>query len=179
MRSTRRLLVVGVLAVVGLVGVAGPAGAAPAPAPHRVAYTEVTTTGPTAMPTSQFVAGAPKQERKAAQVAAAAATTCYHTDVTRRGKDIFGITLVTFHTRTNWCGDGSWIRNYAYTDWDASWVTGWAFEGLTQNYDQYGVNWNQFHSVRQAQFCLGNCIVQSIYETNDILVGPAGQVYHT
>jgi hypothetical protein len=178
MRTSRRVLVVGALIVAGLVAVAAPAGAAPAPAP-RVASIEVVTSSPNAMTGAQFVASAPAKNKAAAQVAAAAATTCWYIDVTRRGKDIFGITLVTLHTRTNWCGDGSWIRNYAYTNWDASWVNAWAFEGLTQNYDQYGVNWNQFHSVRQAQFCLVNCIAQSIYLTNDISVGPAGQVYHT
>ncbi len=40
------------------------------------------------------------------------------------------------------------------------------------------VNWNEFHSYRQGQFCLLNCIAGNVSLTNDVLVGPAGQVYH-
>jgi hypothetical protein len=104
-------------------------------------------------------------------------TTCWYVDDYRYGKNVFGGILFTFHTRTNWCGDGSWIRNYAYTDADASTGFGWAYFGLVQNYDQYGVNWNQFWSVREGQFCLLNCLAQNVHTLIDVLVGPAGQVY--
>lgn len=95
----------------------------------------------------------------------------------RYGKNFLNVTLWTFHTRTNWCGDGSWIRNYAYTNTDGNSVLGWKYYGTTTSYDQYGVGWNQFRSVRQGQFCLLNCIAQNMYANVDLLVGPAGQVY--
>lgn len=109
----------------------------------------------------------------------AASIRCWTLDVTRKGKNIFGGTLITFKTHTSWCGDGSWIRSRARTTSSHSQAFGWSYNGLVQNYNQYGINWNQFHSMRQAQFCLLNCVAQSKYLTDDIRVGPNGQVYHT
>ena len=124
-----------------------------------------------------LVAPGPVQSKGAS--ARAASIRCWTLDVTRKGKNIFGGTLITFKTHTSWCGDGSWIRSRASTTSSHSTASGWSYEGLTKNYNRYGINWNQFHSMRQAQFCLLNCIAQSKYLTNDISVGPNGQVYHT
>jgi hypothetical protein len=144
----------------------------------KLAYVQAVHGQPQRISKQDFVANSPAKTPGVAR-AVATATSCWYLDDYRYGKNIFGGTLFTFHTRTNWCGDGSWIRSYAYTDADASTVVGWKYYGLTQNYDQYGVNWNQFRSVRQGQFCIINCIGQNVYETIDVLVGPAGQVYRS
>ena len=178
-RLPRRLAIGAVLGALIAVVVAAPGHAAPAndgadPATQLTTIT-VTRSGPIAVAPARVAAGAPTG---AVRAAVAAATHCWYYDDTRQGKNIFGGTLFTFHTRTNWCGDGTWVRNYAYTNTDASTIPGWVYEGLEQNYDQYGVNWNEFHSYRQGQFCLLNCIAGNVSLTNDVLVGPAGQVYH-
>ncbi len=191
-----RVLLVSVMTVTGLLataapgtagnGTAGTGGtAATVNANLRLAYVEAThgqtqRQGAPEGPAGTFGGAAARAPAPAPAAGVTAdSTTCWYFDDYRYGKNIFGGTLFTFHTRTNWCGDGSWVRLYAYTTADASTVVGWAYYGLTQNYDQYGVDWNQFRSVRQGQFCIINCIGQNVYLTNDVLVGPAGQVYRS
>ncbi len=183
-RAARSLLVAA-MAAAGLVGTASPSmaaghgtGAGGTDATQRLAYVEVAHGPVHGLSMQDFLAQAPAPASVGHEVLPLTVTCWYFNDY-RYGKNIFGGTLFTFHTRTNWCGDGSWIRSYAYTDTDASTAFGWAYFGLTQNYDQYGVNWNQFRSVREGQFCLLNCLAQNVYTLIDVLVGPAGQVYRT
>lgn len=174
---------VAIIAVGALFASANPAaaGSAPDPAsdPLLRAVGEVAwTTGPDLLTHQDFVQRAPAAEKAAAAVAAAAATNCWTFNDYRSGTNIYGGTLYTFHTQTNWCGDGSWVRQWAYTNADGTAAFTWKYYGLIQSYDEYGVNWNRFHSVREGQFCLGNCIIQNEAELNDVLVGPAGEVFH-
>lgn len=179
-----RLGAVSALLVGGLLASANPASAAspatdPTTDPNAQAVSEFHwSTGTQPLTPTDFVQQAPAAHKLQAAVAAAAATSCWHLDDYRGMKDLVGFTLFTFHTYTAWCGDGSWIRSYAYTNADATTAVTWRYFGLTRNYDEYGVNWNQFHSVREGQFCLGYCVIQEKRLLNDILVGPAGQVYH-
>lgn len=147
---------------------------------HDLATITESHVGPNRLSVADAVAGAPTPAAAAAlgQVATTA-TSCWYFDDSRTGKDLVGITLFTFRTRTNWCGDGSWIRSYAYTTTSASTFVGWKYYGLTINQDKYGVNWNMFESIREGQFCLLNCLAQNIHPYIDVKVGPAGQIYHT
>ena len=174
-----RIIALGLVSTAALCLIGLPASAAPAP-------TEVTDPATTQIDHIDVEYGAVKPTGSAAPSASlasgalkAATIRCWTLDVTRKGKNIFGGTLITFKTHTYWCGDGSWIRLHASTTSSHDTAFGWSYEGLVRNYDQYGINWNQFHSVRQAQFCLLNCVAQSKYLTNDISVGPNGQVWHT
>lgn len=171
-----------VLTVGALAAVSAPPAAAEAPEQTvdpttQIDHVEVSYGG--VEPATGKNAAVPPPLRAGAGTVSAAVIRCWTLDVTRKGKNIFGGTLITFKTHTSWCGDGSWIRSRASTTSSHSQAFGWAYEGLVRNYDQYGINWNQFHSVREAQFCLLNCVAQSKYLTNDISVGPNGQVYHT
>ena len=85
----------------------------------------------------------------------AAATVCWGWDGWRRGTNALGGALWTSHHKMNWCGDGSWIRVHAYTErWGETHTVGWTDKGLTQQGQQYGVNWNQYNSWTQRKFCL-------------------------
>jgi hypothetical protein len=84
----------------------------------------------------------------------AAAVTCWSWDAWRKGYNVFGNQLWTSHHKMNWCGDGSWVRVHAYTErWGETHWVGWNDKGVTQQGQQYGVNWNQYNSWTQRKFC--------------------------
>ncbi len=92
---------------------------------------------------------------KSAEFGIMATTVCYSWNAWREGKNIFGTRLWRSNHRVKWCGDGSWIRSYAYTErWGETFMPGWNDKGLTQSGQQYGVGWNQYNSWTQRKFCL-------------------------
>lgn len=106
----------------------------------------------------EFLQGAEKAGRRLSEREKAdlgtLAITCWSWDAWRRGYNVFGNALWTSHHRAQWCGDGSWVRTYAYTErWGETHWVGWNDKGLTQQGQQYGVNWNQYNSWTQRKFC--------------------------
>jgi hypothetical protein len=177
----RRAIAVLIVAAVSPIAAGASSAAAttnPSPNQQVVGISE-SHVGPIPISLASAAAAAPTEKAAAAlRQAATTSTTCWYYDDSRSAHNVFGTTLWTFTTRTSWCGDGSWIRNYAYTTTTASSVLGWKYYGLVINWDNYGVNWSQFESIRQGQFCLLNCLAQNYTPYIDVRVGPAGQIYH-
>lgn len=166
--------------------VSGHGGASPIPLAAQVTRVEHAGYAPVRESVDAFLANAARSgHRVPAQVAEdltvhAATITCWYWNDWRKAKNVFGATVWQFNVEPHWCGDGSWIRNYAYTNtWGTtSWV-GWQYNGVIQSSDHYGVNWNMFESVRQGSFCYINFYgcVQNSYPYVDVQVGPGGQIY--
>lgn len=109
-----------------------------------------------------------------------ASVSCWYWDDWRKASNIFGNTLWQFNVEPNWCGDGRWIRSYAYTNtWGSTPWIGWEYKGVIQSSSHWGVNWNVYEAIRQGSFCyihFYGC-VQNSYPYVDVEVGAGGQIY--
>ena len=197
-----RTVITATVGALALLATAFPASAAPAPSSGdatsqvsaqatipletRVAAVEHTAYAPVRETVAEFLQKAATNGvvLPAADVArlnaAPASTGCWYWNDWRNGKNAFGATLWTFNVEPNWCGNGSWITNYAYTNtWGTtSWI-GWEYKGVISSSDRWGMGWNVFESTRQGSFCYINFYgcVQNQYPYVDVEVGAGGQIY--
>jgi len=190
MRRGRQLaaLACGIAVVVGLALSAAPASAAPASASARstVVRVEHASYAPIRQSVKQFLDKATRTGVKLPATVRtelarpAAALTCWYWNDWRKASNIWGATVWQYNVEPNWCGDGTWIRSYAYTNtWASNVALGWSFQRNIQSIDRYGVNWNVFEAIRQGHFCLiayFSC-VQNSYPYVDVEVGGGGQIY--
>jgi hypothetical protein len=183
-------------AIIGIVAAAAGAGpasagtsratATPVPAGAGVVTVLSAPQKPVAETVQQFMAKAARDgvsvptSTAASLTAAAASTSCWYWNDWRKAYGLFGNTLWTFNVEPNWCGNGSWIVNYAYTNtWGDTSTPGWSYKGVISSSNHYGVGWNVFESVRQGSFCLISYFgcVQNSYPYVDVEVGAGGQIY--
>ncbi len=107
-----------------------------------------------------------------------AAAGCWYVTWSRWYNNIFGMRLVTYYQRMDWCGSSGRITSWSRNRYGTASAPGWAFKGNIGSQVTGGNGSSYVRSWTQGHFCLAEYFscVQNKYPWIDMRVTPTGGV---
>lgn len=122
------------------------------PADQKAVQTALTPVGPSVTETTKGTTGAPTSTGSAG--AAALSTYCRWAQVQVYYKNVFGMKLVAYFQRINWCYNGSTVTSHSRTRWGEAYAPFWQFKGNIGSSEAGGTGHTYYRSWTQGSFAL-------------------------